>query len=103
MKPMILKNLHPKSEHVAAMEQGAKFCYVIIEDQFDEHGYIPSVVVENVSGHVPMRGNGVGASPWYWGKTLEAAYAAARSKNASLGVSEEEEARITLSSMRDVR
>lgn len=48
-------------------------CYAIMESQRDEHGYIPSLVTEDESGHSPLRGRGPGSSPWYWGKTYQRA------------------------------
>lgn len=48
-------------------------CYVVFETQFDQHGFIPSLVTENEQGHCPMMGQGKYPAPWYWGETLERA------------------------------
>jgi hypothetical protein len=78
----------------------ARWCFYIPSGQFDEHGYIPSVVTEGEPGHAPLRGQGAGASAWYWGKTQEEAEAIAAEANARLGLSPEEALEIILSSMR---
>lgn len=75
-------------------------CYVILETQRDEHGFIPSLVTENVPGHSPLSGRGEGATPWYWGKTYErATKVCARVNKDRYGLSENAAARIVLSSM----
>ena len=77
-----------------------RWCYFIPAAQYDDNGYIPSIVVEGVAGHFPLAGNGVGSSPWYWGKTLDEAEQTARAKNEELGVSLQAEGNIVMSSMR---
>lgn len=62
-------------------------CFVILIDQFNERGYIPSVVVEGEPGHSPMIGSGELAEPWYWGTDYEQAKAICRSANEDLGLS----------------
>lgn len=46
-------------------------CYLILPDQRDDEGYIPSVVVEGEPGHSPLTGNGAHARPWHWGRTYD--------------------------------
>ncbi len=75
-------------------------CFVILATQCDEHGYIPSLVVENEAGHSPMTGRGEFATPWYWGKTLDRAEAVcARFNKDRYGISEDTAWRIVASSM----
>jgi len=56
-------------------------CYYILADQYDKQGYIPSLVTEHEPGHAPMTGQGDGAAPWHWGKTLEEAEAVCNDVN----------------------
>jgi hypothetical protein len=77
----------------------ARQCFFIPIDQFDEHGFIPSLVTEGEPGHAPLKGNGTHTSPWYWGKTYEEAKERANEENAKLGVTEKDAADIVLSSM----
>ena len=75
-------------------------CFVILETQYDEHGYIPSLVTENEPGHAPMMGNGEHATPWYWGKTIERAKeVCARVNKQRFGITEQTAERILASSM----
>lgn len=67
-----------------------KFCYVIIPDQKDENGYIPSAVFEGKKGHYPMTGKGDCAAPWYWGKDLETAQRICDEQNKTMGISKAE-------------
>lgn len=55
----------------AALEAGARFCYVTNDSSMrDGDGIIPSAVFEDTPGHYPMLGNGPFSSPWHWGKTV---------------------------------
>jgi len=67
-----------------------KYCYTAIEGQCDKNGYIPSAVFEGEKSHRPMTGQGVGASPWYWGKTLKECQELCDEKNEQLGISKDE-------------
>ena len=58
-----------------------RICYVILDSQRDENGYIPSLCTEGEPGHAPMTGRGEFASPWYWGKTYEEASAVCAAYN----------------------
>jgi hypothetical protein len=80
-------------------QPAARQCFYIPAEQFDENGYIPSLVTEGQAGHAPLTGNGPHASPWYWGKTYEEARAVCAAENAKLGISPEDAARIVLSSV----
>lgn len=76
-------------------------CYVILDSQCDEHGYIPSLVTENEPGHSPLTGNGDGSAPWYWGQTYErASQVCARVNLDRFGINERTAAKIVASSMR---
>lgn len=89
------------SEHLDAMGRGARWCYYVPPDSnYDGHGFVPSLVVEGVAGHVPMTGQGEHAQPWYWGKTYEEAQATCAHVNRERGLTAEEEAEIVTSSMR---
>jgi len=74
-------------------------CFYIPVEQFDENGYIPSVVTEGEPGHSPMRGKGECAAPWYWGKTYEEAQARCTAENEAMGISFEDALEIVLGSM----
>jgi hypothetical protein len=77
----------------------SRWCYYIPEDQYDEHGYIPSIVTEGQPGHAPLAGNGTASRPWYWGKTLEEAIARCTAENAALGISPRDALDMLFSSM----
>ena len=79
----------------------ARQCFYIPLDQFDDMGYIPSLITENVSGHVPLTGNGTCAQAWHWGRTREAAMIMCEQENTRLGITPADTARIILSSMAD--
>jgi hypothetical protein len=74
-------------------------CFYIPVEQFDENGYIPSLVTEGQPGHAPLTGNGPGASPWYWGKTYAEAQRVCAGQNAKRGISPKDAAEIVFSSM----
>jgi hypothetical protein len=76
-----------------------RICYYIPVEQYDENGYIPSVVFENEPGHRPLRGNGATGRPWYWGKTYEEAKETCRKANKELGLTEVDVNKIIASSM----
>jgi len=75
-------------------------CFIILADQRDGEGYIPSVVTEGEYGHSPLTGNGACAAPWHWGKTWETAQDTCRQENSKLGLGVADVIDITLSSMR---
>lgn len=79
-----------------------RFCYYISPSQNPEThgGYVPSLVNENEAGYSPMLGNGAGARPWVWGKTLPEAEAVCAKANADLGLSDRDVTVIIASSMR---
>lgn len=74
-------------------------CFIVLEDQRDDSGYIPSLVTEDESGHAPLIGNGEFASPWHWGTTLDEAKEVCRTENAKLGLSDDDVTTIVCSSM----
>lgn len=78
----------------------ARQCFIVLEGQCDERGYIPSLVTEGERGHAPLVGNGDFASPWYWGETIEKAKQHCRDENAKLGLTEDDVTTIVCSSMR---
>ena len=78
-----------------------RMCYVIIPHQREEEGYIPSLVIENESGHSPMIGKDNLSTPWYWGKTIAEAEAICAKVNLEkFGLTPEETLKIVLSSMK---
>jgi hypothetical protein len=75
-------------------------CYYIPEHQFDDQGWIPSLVTEGEPGHRPFTGGGSFAQPWHWGLTLEQARAMAERMNREdFGLSPAGANAIVLSSM----
>lgn len=79
-----------------------RWCYTIVEPQNPkEHGgYVPSLVIEGISGHRPMSGDARDMrAAWVWGKTPEEAKAVCRKYNQSRGIDEETETRIVLSTL----
>ena len=77
----------------------ARWCYFIPAGQYDEHGYIPSLVTEYEAGHSPMTGD-ASQTPWYWGKTYERAQQVCDRFNLDrLGLTKQTAARIVASSM----
>jgi hypothetical protein len=77
-------------------------CLVILEHQHDEGGFIPSLVIENESGHWPMTGSGPLAEPWYFGDTIEEARATCASYNRrAYGLTDDDCIAIQCSSMFD--
>lgn len=74
-------------------------CYWIMVDQFDENGFIPSLVTEGEAGHQPLNG-GLDGKPWYWGKTYaDAKRICAKVNQDDFGLDESECLKIVLSSM----
>jgi hypothetical protein len=63
-------------------------CFMVFRTQFDDSGFIPSLVTEGEAGHAPLVGRGEHASPWHWGKTYEEAKAFTARENQRLGLSE---------------
>lgn len=84
--------------HLAAMDAGARWCYYVPENGKHDGQFVPSLVVENVAGHRPMMGNGEGAQPWYWGKTLTEARRVCESANRKRGITPDVAEQIVLSS-----
>lgn len=77
-----------------------RHCYTITINCVDENGYIPSMVFEGVKGHFPMKGQGEGANPWYFGKTYEGAQSVCDKVNKEkFGLDPLECAKIVCSSM----
>lgn len=74
-------------------------CFYQPIEQYDENGWIPSLVTEGEPGHTPLTGSGTAAAPWYWGKTYEEARARCQEENGKLGINPADAAKIVLSSM----
>ena len=85
--------------HKAMSER--RWCYYIAasQDPSKHGGYVPSVVIEGISGHYPAVGKPDGA-PWVWGRTLAEAEAVCREQNKRKGITIEDETKIVASSMR---
>lgn len=88
-----------QSDHLDAIAAGARWCYFVPTDAHDGRGFIPSLVVEHVAGHVPMSGQGDFASPWYWGDTYEQATRVCEKVNRDRGIEPDVAALIVASSM----
>lgn len=77
-------------------------CYYISgEFKTSDGQYVPSLVVENEPGHIPMLGDGGATTqPWGWGATVAEAKAHCREVNATdFGITEDEALIIVASSM----
>lgn len=74
------------------------YCYAILEAERDPEGYVPCIIVEGEAGYWALRGNGPCATPWYWGTTRQMADELCRRANEQRGLSDEDVARITLTS-----
>lgn len=57
------------------------------------------ISMKNEPGHSPLTGRGEGATPWYWGKTLEEARKVCAAANLRRGITEEDAIKIVTSSM----
>jgi hypothetical protein len=82
-----------------------RFCYFVPVDGFVEgHGYRPSVVFEDQSGHFPVgnwpyEGKPDQTLPWFWGPTYGDAVKRADVMNEKIGLSPEDSFKIVVSSM----
>lgn len=80
---------------------GKRYVFFIDDTQVPnpKGGYIPSIVVEGEAGHRPMTGDPAKLqSPWYW-CDLAKAQKSAEEKNAQMGYTQPQVAKIILSSM----
>ena len=64
-----------------------RWCFTIplVQDHVSQGGYIPSIAIEGMPGHYPLRGDHDKA-PWVCGPSLEEAEACADDRNARLGL-----------------
>lgn len=69
-----------------------------VQDDRATGGYVPSVVIEEVSGHWPLDGAGV-SRPWVWGATLQDARDRCEQENLRLHITPEAARAISLSSI----
>ena len=78
-----------------------RWCYTIpiCQDTEATGGYVPSVAIEDESGHFPMSGSDGGA-PWIWGKTLHDAESICAEANAKLGLDRDTCLRIVASTFK---
>jgi len=80
-----------------------RICYIVLESQRDDRGYIPSVVTEGEAGHSPLMGSGKFSQPWYWGSLTPGGWETAQricaEVNAEMGLSPDDVAAITTSSI----
>jgi hypothetical protein len=72
------------------MDPEPRQCYVVLQTQRDQHGYIPSLVTEGQPGHAP--------TPWHWGDTFEEAETVCAAVNARRGIDADAADEIKLSS-----
>lgn len=75
------------AEALARWTQERRWCFWVLPEHRDEHGYLPVVITEGVGGYAPLRGLG-GQDRWYWGADYTAALAVAHAANASRGLTE---------------
>ena len=74
-------------------QSGNRRCYFILESQTNEKGEFRALIaVENESGYYK--------TDWFWGTDLKIAEEIARDKNLTMGLTQEEVCKITLSTMR---
>jgi len=83
-----------------SVSEPGRWCYTIMEGQTSDGQYVPSVVVENESGHRPLLGRGELSVPWRWGSDFEKAKQIAAEANEAIGVSPEDAIEIVASSIR---
>lgn len=83
------------------MSDKPRQCFIVLPDQYDEHGFIPSLVTEGEYGHAPLSGDPAKLqSPWYWGTTYEKARElCAKMNRETFKLDEIETANIVASSM----
>ena len=87
-----------------AIAQGRSWAYWVPAEPWKKTGkWVPSVIVEGVSGHTPMAGNGTCAQPWFWGNSYLEAQEVATQVNAERGVTLEDMVQILFSSLRAQR
>lgn len=76
-------------------------CYIVLPDQRDEKGYIPSLVTEGESGHQPLAGDKAKfQAAWYWSTDFDNAKKYCARRNADdFGLTEDDVLSIVASSM----
>lgn len=75
-------------------------CYVVFENQYDDEGFIPSLVTEGEWGHTPLSGDPARLqAAWHFGKDLDTARRVCANANKDLGLTEDDVVTITASSM----
>jgi hypothetical protein len=74
------------------------FCYVVLEEQRDDNGFIPSIVYRGLGGYHPLMGGRKGSRPHYWGKSWDEGQRLCRERNKELGLTEQDVADILESS-----
>jgi hypothetical protein len=94
----------PDTSAAEAIAAGRKWAYWVPAEPWKKTGkWVPSVIVEGVSGHTPMAGNGTCAQPWFWGYSYPEARDACTRVNAELGITLEDMVEILFSSLRAQR
>jgi hypothetical protein len=58
---------------VADPEPLRRRCFYVPAEPYDENGWVPSLVFENLPRRIPLAGSGEFARPWYWGTSYEEA------------------------------
>lgn len=82
------------------MTEPRRCFHILIGQMHPEHGYVPSLVVENEAGHTPMTGRGELSQPWFWGTDYDRARQICDQVNEEMfGLSHREASDIVASSM----
>lgn len=85
-------------DHVRLVEP--RQCFYILDALKTEGGYVPALVTENEPGYAPMSGDPDKLqTPWVWGPTKGMPSGQAADRNAQMGLSPDDVARIVASSM----
>ena len=77
------------------------WCYTIPDQDPTVHGgYVPSISIEYVAGHIPMTGRGSDQAPWVCGKTFDEAVGVCQHENELMGIDAMTCAKIVASTFR---
>lgn len=88
-----------RKEELMELMKERRWAYVAIAAQFDEDGFIPSIAIEGVTGHIPLSGDDQGSAPWHWGKSYEECQKMADIMNERRGISKVDAFKIVASTM----
>ncbi len=66
---------------VADPEPLRRRCFYMPAEPYDENGWVPSLVFENIPRRIPLASSSEFAGPWYWGTSYEEASRACEREN----------------------